>query len=697
MKDPDKDPNKDPKKWGIGIGALILMYLLFNALAPEPPSRTEHGEANVKPYAYVLKAVKEEKVTAVVFGHDTAGNEIVTIERDGGYPTVAGAPPGGWEEIKHEAVSRNIEIDGTYKAPVKLDQASGGNLLLALFMNFAPIILILGVMIYFMNKNNPMNNKKAANPKHRMYEKGTIKENFESFAGNEEAKEDVKDIVEFLQDPKALIEMGGRVPKGALMVGPPGNGKTLLARCIAGEAGVPFFFISGSDFVEMYVGVGAARVRALFEDAAKHAPCIIFIDEIDAVGRQRGAGMGGGNDEREQTLNQLLVELDGFDQKLGIFVIAATNRPDVLDEALKRSGRLTRTINVEAPDLHARKLILKVHGKGKKFGKDVDFDHIANSTWGFSGADLEELLDRAVILMSRRVKTAAKNNIKQDFIVSAEDVEQAIMEGSMKAVMAKSAARRQDPAIKVMLAYHEGGHGVVTEHGYQRFIASGREWKMRWGNALRRLTIVGAANTGGHMQATPDDSSPVETFESLVGQIASLVGATIAERLYTGTASTGNSNDLKRAYHMAKAMVTKVGMSALGPISVGEDTENPNLGRVVGSGGGGAYGLSNESSDQIDKEIGRILAGASRIAIRALKEREDFLHALVKELVVKETIARAEWLELWDAHPSRVISDLEVERELSRLWPAMAKLSGRTDCGVAIIDGECTVLDKPRS
>jgi cell division protease FtsH len=695
MSDPNKDPNQDPdmpKKWIVGILALFAMYLLFNIVAPgEPTSLADLRGDQVKTYSEVLKMVQsDDTVRAVVFGKDTAYNPIITIERSSKPDVIAGAPPGGYDEIKEAAVSRKIEIDGTFKPPVKVPTASAGSSMMALFMNFGPVLLLVAFWIYMMRKG-PMGQGKAGQPKHRMMAKGTIKERFADFAGNDEAKEDVAEIVDFLRDPKTLLEIGGRVPKGALMVGPPGNGKTLLARCIAGEAEVPFFFVSGSDFVEMFVGVGASRVRALFEDAAKHAPCIVFIDEIDAVGRQRGAGMGGGNDEREQTLNQILVELDGFDQKLGIFVIAATNRPDILDEALKRPGRLTRQINVEAPDLHARKLILEVHARGKKFTKDVSFEHVANSTWGFSGADLEEVLDRAAILMYRRVREAAKKSIKLAYEITPEDLEQALMEGSMKAVLAKSASRRQDPAVKRMLAYHEGGHGLVSEYGYQKWLNSSKDWAEQWGKAVRRLTIVGAANTGGHMQATPDTNTVAQTFEALLGEIACALGATISERMFTGTATTGNSADLKSAYRIAKAMVTKVGMSKLGPISVGEDEANPNLGRVMGM-GGGAYGLSNRSSEQIDHEIAVLLAGGARIAIRALLEREKFLHALVQELMVKETIARAEWSLLWEQYGNTRVDEAVVEAKLREMWPELPRLTREIDSGPAILNGEYRVV-----
>jgi cell division protease FtsH len=675
MSDPNKSPNPDPnspKNWAIGIGVLILLFVVLQIFNPGVPD-TLAGDPDNITFADVKKAVQDDStVKTVQFGRDMWGNEIVTVKRSNQKDMVAGVPPGGSTELSQIALSKHIDTDGTYKPPLKVAKPDGGDIFMVFLLNWGPILLLIGVWIYYMKKNGGMGGKKAE-PKHQIVERGKVKQTFADFAGNPEAKEEVMDIVGFLKDPKALIDAGGRVPKGALMVGPPGNGKTLLARCIAGEAGVPFISISGSDFVEMYVGVGASRVRQLFESATQHAPCIVFIDEIDAVGRERGAGHGGGNDEREQTLNQILVELDGFNQKLGIFVIAATNRPDILDKALKRPGRLTRTINVESPDLEARKEILKVHAKGKNFGPDVDFEHVANETYGFSGADLEEVLDRATILMLKRVREAGARNEKLPMLINAADVEEATMEGSMKSVLAKTASRRQDPDIKRMLAYHEGGHGLVTEHGYQRYLASGRNWAQKWGNAVRRLTIIGAANTGGHMQATPDTNTPVSTYESLLGQIATALGATISEIMFTGTRSTGNSQDLKQAYAIAKAMVTKYGMSKLGPISVGEDDENPNAGRVLGM--GASYGLANESSNQIDHEIMLLLASGAKIAIKALRAREEFLHALVKVLVVKETIAREEWLTLWNQFTDKEVTDEQVEAELKTHWVQLFALS----------------------
>jgi len=688
---------KYPIGFGLGIG--VTVFLLVWGLSVAFSSPTEYVEAELEPkgdgirsYSLVKEMLNENNdVERVTFGKDSWGNEIVSVKRKDSIPVTAGSPPGGWEEISKIAIAKGVEVDGTYKPPLK-QKVEKESALMQLLMSFGPILLILGVWMYFMKKNGGMGAKKAE-PKHQIVERGKVKQTFADFAGNTEAKEEVMDIVGFLKDPNTLLEAGGRVPKGALMVGPPGNGKTLLARCIAGEAGVPFISISGSDFVEMYVGVGASRVRQLFEAATQHAPCIVFIDEIDAVGRERGAGHGGGNDEREQTLNQILVELDGFNQKLGIFVIAATNRPDILDKALKRPGRLTRTINVESPDLEARKEILKVHAKGKTFGPDVDFEHVANETWGFSGADLEEVLDRATILMLKRVREAGEKNIKLPLVINAADVEEATMEGSMKSVLAKSASRRQDPEVKRMLAYHEGGHGLVTEHGYQRYLASGRNWSQKWGNAVRRLTIMGAANTGGHMQATPDSNTPVSTYESLLGQIATALGATISEMIFTGTRSTGNSQDLKQAYAIAKAMVTKYGMSKLGPISVGSDEENPNAGRALGM--GASYGLANESSNQIDHEIVLLLAAGARIAIRALKEREEFLHALVEVLMVRETIAREEWMKLWNQYGNKAVSDCDVEMELEKQWSKLAVL---TICdspnGAKTYDSTAVRLDK---
>jgi len=673
---------KTMPKWLIMVGVFLVIFFVTNLFSAGPTEYdalpfAQKGDG-IRSFDTALSLIKKDdgKIERITYGNDTWGNPVITIRRTGTTPTTAGLPPGEWATVKALADEKHIPLDGTYQLPVKAKQGTWREAVWTVFAAWIPYLIMAAVMLFLFKKFNPMNSGKNKTPKHRIHPKGTVKDKLDKFAGNDEAKQESVEIIEFLQNPTALAKHGAVVPRGALMVGEPGNGKTLLARCIAGEAGVTFITISGSDFVEMFVGMGALAVRDLFKDAAEHAPCIVFIDEIDAVGRQRGTGMGGGNDEREQTLNELLVQLDGFERMPGVYVIAATNRADVLDKALLRAGRLTKTITVEAPDLHARKLILAVHRQGKTFAKDVDFDHIANSTWSFSGADIAELMNRSVILMMRRVTAAKKLGQKLAAEVTSADVEDAIIEGTMKALASKSTSRRQDPAVKRMLAYHEGGHGLVTEAGYQRWLASGKLWAHQWGNALRRLTIVGAAGTGGHMQATPDSSSSVQTEEALMGRIASAVGATIAERMYTGTASTGNSNDLKQAYNIAKIMVTRVGMSKLGALSVGADQENPNLGRQMAM-GSGAYGLSNESSNQIDQEILVKLATGCRIALRALLEREQFLHALADLLVVKETIARAEWLELWNKYEPAYVTDAQVEAELKKMWPRFERLSVR--------------------
>jgi cell division protease FtsH len=669
-------------KWLIMVGVFLVIFFITNLFSAGPteydPLQFAKRGDGIRSFDTAISLIKKDSsdIERITYGKDTWGNPVITIERTGTTPVTAGLPPGEWATIKALADEKHIPVDGTYQLPVKAKTGTWREAVWTIFAAWIPYLIMAGVMLFLFKRFNPMNAGKNKTPKHRIYPAGTVTDKLDKFAGNDEAKLESVEIIEFLQNPAALAKHGAVVPRGALMVGEPGNGKTLLARCIAGEAGVAFISISGSDFVEMFVGMGAKAVRDLFEDARKLAPCIIFIDEIDAVGRQRGTGMGGGNDEREQTLNQLLVEMDGFDKIPGVYVIAATNRADVLDKALLRAGRFTKNITVEAPDTHARKLILDVHRKGKNFAKDVDFDHIANSTWNFSGADIAELMNRSVVLMLRRIAAAKKLGEKLPAEISSADIEDAIIEGTMKALASKSSSRRQDPAVKRMLAYHEGGHGLVTEAGHQRWLAAKKHWAQQWGNPLRRLTIVGAAGTGGHMQATPDLASPVQTEEALLGRIASAVGATIAERMFTGTATTGNSNDLKQAYNIAKIMVTKVGMSKLGAISVGADQENPNLGRQMGM-GSGAYGLSNESSNQIDQEILGKLATGCRMAIRALLEREEFLHALVEVLMEKETIARAEWLALWNKFEPVYISDSQVEAKLKELWPRFERLSVR--------------------
>ena len=443
---------------------------------------------------------------------------------------------------------------------------------------------------------------------------------FDDVAGVDEEKEELEEIVEFLKNPKKFTDMGARIPKGVLLVGQPGTGKTLLAKAVAGEAGVPFFIISGSDFVEMFVGVGASRVRDLFDEAKKKAPCIVFIDEIDAVGRQRGAGLGGGHDEREQTLNQLLVEMDGFSANEGVIVLAATNRPDVLDKALLRPGRFDRQIVVSSPDVKAREQILEVHSRKKKLSIDVDLKTIAKNTSGFSGADLENVLNEAALLAARR-------NLRE---IGMQEIEDAMVKVTMGPE--KRTRVRSDKEQK-LVAYHEAGHAVVS-----RFLPTQ--------DPVHQISIVPRGMAGGYTMYRPTEDKSFMSRTEMVENIVSLLGGRVAEKLILDDISTGASNDIERATKIARAMVTKYGMSdRIGTITLGQDQEEVFLGRDFAQ----AKEYSEETANLIDEEVKSIIDAAYKKAESILREHIDKLHRVAGVLLEKEKIDGEEFDQIFNS------------------------------------------------
>lgn len=483
---------------------------------------------------------------------------------------------------------------------------------LYLIIPFGIIVIVLLFGLLLINPGNQGGNKTMSFGKSRARMTNgaeKTKVTFNDVAGVDEEKEELEEIVEFLKTPKKFTDMGARIPKGVLLVGQPGTGKTLLAKAVAGEAGVPFFSISGSEFVEMFVGVGASRVRDLFEQAKKNAPSIIFIDEIDAVGRQRGAGLGGGHDEREQTLNQLLVEMDGFGTNEGVIVLAATNRPDVLDKALLRPGRFDRQIVVSAPDVKAREQILEVHARKKKLAEDVDLKTVARNTSGFAGADLENVLNEAALLAARR-------NLDCIGMKEIEDAMVKVTMGPEKKTRVRSEKENK------LVAYHEAGHAVVSRY-------------LPTQDKVHQISIVPRGMAGGYTMYRPAEDKSFRSKTEMEESIVSLLGGRVAEKLILDDISTGASNDIERATAISRAMVTKYGMSErLGTITFGADQEEVFLGRDLAH----AKEYSEETAAIIDEEVKKIVDAGYAQAMSILSEHVDKLHAVAKVLLEKEKI-----------------------------------------------------------
>ena len=489
--------------------------------------------------------------------------------------------------------------------------SSGLSSMFGLFIQFLPLIFFGGLLLFMMRRAQGGANQtfNFGRSRARMFMGNSPQVSFSDVAGVEEAKEELQEVVEFLKYPERFLALGAKIPKGVLLVGPPGTGKTLMARAVAGEAGVPFFSISGSEFVEMFVGVGASRVRDLFDQAKRNAPCIIFVDEIDAVGRHRGAGLGGGHDEREQTLNQILVEMDGFDTGTNIIVIAATNRPDILDPALLRPGRFDRRVVLDNPDLRGRKAILGVHSNGKPLGEDVDMDRVARQTVGFSGADLANLVNEAALLAARRAKT---------LIGSGEFSE------SIDRVTAGPERRSRviSEREKAVTAYHEAGHALVA-------------YALPDADPVAKVTIIARGQAGGYTKTVPEEDRNLITSNQFEARLAMAMGGRAAEELVFGEITTGASNDLEQATNIARAMVTRFGMSKkLGPRTFGKREEMVFLGREISE----QRDYSDSVAEQIDDEVHSLIAGAYSTAMRILNERKAKLDHVSNYLIENETI-----------------------------------------------------------
>ncbi len=554
------------------------------------------------------------------FRQDVLSDNIAEVTYKGDQMTIHGQRLDGSRfETLHPIYKRDEDLENALESNrvvVNYENVEQPSLWSQLLVGAFPIILLLAIFFFFMRqmqggisgKGGPMSFGRS---KAKLMEGGKVKTTFKDVAGCEEAKEDVAELVSFLQDPTKFQKLGGKIPTGVLMVGPPGTGKTLLARAVAGEAKVPFFSISGSDFVEMFVGVGASRVRDMFEQAQKNAPCIVFIDEIDAVGRHRGAGLGGGHDEREQTLNQLLVEMDGFEGNNGIIIIAATNRPDVLDPALLRPGRFDRQVIVDLPDLNGREKILKVHLKKVPLSSDVDPKIIARGTPGFSGADLANLVNEAALFAARQ----GDKKVEQEHIDLARDK---VMMGPERKSMIMTDEQKR------ITAYHESGHAIVGK-------------LMPEHDPVYKVTIIPRGRALGVTMFLPEEDKYMQSKRYLLGRISALFGGRLAEEIINGEDSitTGASNDIEVATKIATNMVTKWGMSSLGPLKFGEDETNPFLGRSAAI---QHQTVGDATSNKIDLEIKAIIDNCYNEAKRLLETNLDKLHMMAEALLNYETI-----------------------------------------------------------
>ena len=589
----------------------IIFFVLISAAFNNPDTKMNYSE--------LIGKVKAGEVTEIVISADKLTAEV-TLSSNGSDTKVSNTKEVAIPSLDNFMTQIESEISS---GAVEVSQEEESILITVLSL-FSPFVILIVFLLFWVLLMNPNQNGNKSisfgKSKARMVGAGDKnKVTFKDVAGVDEEKEELEEIVEFLKSPKKFTDMGARIPKGVLLVGQPGTGKTLLAKAVAGEAGVPFFIISGSDFVEMFVGVGASRVRDLFEQAKKNAPCIIFIDEIDAVGRQRGAGLGGGHDEREQTLNQLLVEMDGFAPNEGVIVLAATNRPDVLDKALLRAGRFDRQIVVSAPDVKAREQILEVHARKKKLADDVDLKTVATNTSGFAGADLENVLNEAALLTARRNKTE----------IGMQEIEEAMVKVTMGP---EKKTRVRSEKENKLVAYHEAGHAVVSHY-------------LETQDPVHQISIVPRGMAGGYTMYRPSEDKSFMSKTEMEENIVSLLGGRVAESLVLGDISTGASNDIERATKIARAMVTKYGMSeVLGTIAFGSGNEEVFLGRDLAQ----AKDYSDETASLIDVEVKKIIDTGYKRAEALLNEHMAKLHAVATVLIEKEKIDGDEFSEIMD-------------------------------------------------
>ncbi len=607
-------------QWFSKIAVWLVIAMVLFTVFKQFDTRAGASAGNIG-YSEFLDEVRGGRIKNATIQEGQGGTEIVATTNDERkVRTTATYLDRG---LVGDLISNNVKFD--------VKPREEGSLLMTLLVSWGPMLLLIGVWVYFMRQMQGGGKGGAfsfGKSKARMLDENNNTVTFSDVAGCDEAKEEVKEVVDFLKDPQKFQKLGGRIPRGLLLVGPPGTGKTLLAKSIAGEAKVPFFSISGSDFVEMFVGVGAARVRDMFENAKKNAPCIIFIDEIDAVGRQRGAGLGGGNDEREQTLNQMLVEMDGFETNLGVIVVAATNRPDILDQALLRPGRFDRQVYVTLPDIRGREQILNVHMRKVPVGQDVNAAVIARGTPGMSGADLANLCNEAALMAARR---NARTVEMQDFEKAKDKI---IMGPERKSMVMPEDERRNT-------AYHESGHALIGK-------------LLPKCDPVHKVTIIPRGRALGVTMSLPEKDRYSYDREFMLNQISMLFGGRIAEEVFMNQMTTGASNDFERATSIARDMVTRYGMTeALGPMVYAENEGEVFLGRSVTK----TNNMSEQTMEKVDSEVRRIIDEQYALARKLIEDNQDKMHAMANALLEWETIDTEQLDDIMAGKPPRPPKD----------------------------------------
>ena len=597
------------KKNNVKKGLLPYLLLIFIILGVWYVVALGSSKVNDITYDKLLSELKEGNVTEVeITPHSSEGTYVITgkmkdyKEKETFYVKVP---------LTDSIVSQMISIDDSINYEFNTSDDPGSSPLLYILVNVVPLILIVGIGYWFLTRQMGAAGKSMEFGKSKAkLSTDKNKTTFKDVAGLKEEKEEVKELIDFLKNPKRFQKLGARIPKGVLLVGPPGTGKTLLAKAVAGEANVPFYYISGSDFVELFVGIGASRVRDMFKEAKHNAPCLIFIDEIDAVGRQRGTGLGGGHDEREQTLNQLLTEMDGFGANEGIIIIAATNRADVLDPALLRPGRFDRQVIVNLPDVKGREEILEVHARNKILAPSVSLKNLAKRTPGFSGADLENLLNEAALL-------AVRGNKEQITMKEVDEATDRVLMGPAKKSKKYTENERR------MVAFHEAGHAVIG-------------LKLSNASEVQKVTIIPRGNAGGYNMMVPREEKYTSTKTELLEEITGLLGGRVSEELTFGEISTGAHNDFEKATKIARAMVTEYGMSDLGPVQLEQQEGGVFLGRDYGK----TRNFSNEVAHEIDLEMRKIIDECYDNAKKILKENEDLVKLIAETLLEYETLTK---------------------------------------------------------